>query len=256
MQAEMKGSMAQTIASAREGMDLESFERPLVGARMWLHYHLTPKGELLARKIFCLGPAKTGTSSLHAMFMANGLSSEHSAGNWHVSRFDAFSDRGDYRPYRAYARSFPNAVFVLNTRGLRSYLSSYASHLQRRLSPPDVPAIPVQFLVNRTLRRNHQMAEVLAFFAGTERLIVANIERPGSIGRIAAALGLKSPEEVHRHKTARQRIEGTEANIDQALALLGLTSRAEEPLIFPQFLPQDLARAAAAGVPAAERCLV
>ncbi|MGQ0610086.1 MAG: hypothetical protein ACT4N9_03145 [Paracoccaceae bacterium] len=248
--------MAQNAEHLGETTDLDALERALVGARMWLHYQLSPKGDRAARKIFCLGPAKTGTSSLHALFEGNGLASQHSPGNWRVARYEAFSDRGDYRPFRTYARDFPNAVFVLNTRGLRGYLSSHASHLQRRRSGGGTAPLSVQFFVNRILRRNRHMAEVLAHFAGTERLIIANIERAGAMAGVARALGLDSADEIHRHRTERQRHGATEANIDLALDRLGLTGQAAEPLIFPRLLPAELARAAAGGMPAPERCFL
>lgn len=248
--------MAQGAEHHGETADLDALERALVGARMWLHYQLSPKGDRAARKIFCLGPAKTGTSSLHALFEGNGLASQHSPGNWRVARYEAFSDRGDYRPFRTYARDFPNAVFVLNTRGLRGYLSSHASHLQRRQSGVGLAPFPVQFFVNRILRRNRHMAEVLAHFAGTERLIVANIERAGAMAGVARALGLGVAEEIHRHRTERQRHTATEVNIDLALDRLGLARQEAEPLIFPQLLPAKLARAAAGGMPAPERCFL
>ncbi len=252
----MRGAMAQGAEQHGETADLDALERALVRARMWLHYQLSPKGDRAARKIFCLGPAKTGTSSLHALFEGNGLASQHSPGNWRIARYEAFSDRGDYRPFRTYARDFPNAVFVLNTRGLRGYLSSHASHLQRRQSGEGIRAFPVQFFVNRILRRNRHMAEVLAHFAGSERLIIANIERAGAMAGVARALGLDGAEEIHRHKTERQRHAATEANIDRALDRLGLTGQAAEPFIFPQLLPESLARAAVAGTPAPERCFL
>lgn len=248
--------MTTISAMAKASPYYERVERAVVGARMWLHYRIFPKGDRSARKIFCLGPVKTGTSSLHAMFRANGLASQHWSGNWRLAQYDAFSDRGDYRHYRLYARDYPNAVFVLNTRGVRSYLSSYASHHQRRQKPGEIKAQPVQFFVERILGRNRHMAGVLAHFAGTDRLIVANIERPGAIGMVAGALGLQVQEELHRNRTARQHHAETEANIDAALALLGIADRAAEPLIFPELLPEDLAKAATAGIPPAERCFL
>lgn len=220
----------------RETLDTEAVERAVVRARMWAHFQLSPKGPRDARKVFCLGPAKTGTSSLHAMFAENGLQSLHSSGDWPVARFDAFSDRGDYRPYHAYAATYPNAVFVLNTRGLRGYLSSYATHLQRKLPDAGRKPLPVQYFINRTLRRNRHMAEVLANFAGQDRLIVVNIDRPGAMDFVARHLGLTLGPQPHRHRTNRAPFAANEANIDAALDAMGLGDQAAEPLVFPQLL--------------------
>jgi hypothetical protein len=103
-------------------LDLYNLEYALVRLRNRLDFLLRSKGETGARKLFCLGPAKSGTSSLHALFEANGLTSLHSAGNWPVADYDCFSDRGDYRPFEQYDTTFPNAVFILNCRPLGSYL--------------------------------------------------------------------------------------------------------------------------------------
>lgn len=238
----MDPHLPQTL---RETLDAEAVERAVVRARMWAHFQLSPKGPREARKIFCLGPAKTATSSLHAMFVENGLRSLHSSGDWQVARFDAFSDRGDYRPFRAYAATYPNAVFVLNTRGLRGYLSSYATHLQRKVPELGRKPLPVQYFINRILRRNHHMAEVLRHFAGADRLIVANIDRPGAIDFVAQRLGLAPSSQPHRHRTKRAPFAENEANIDAALAALGIGDQGSEPLVLDTLLTVAERRAAA-----------
>lgn len=229
----MDPHLPQTI---RETLDTEAVERAVVRARMWAHFQLSPKGPRDARKIFCLGPAKTATSSLHAMFAENRLRSLHSSGDWPVARFDAFSDRGDYRPFHAYAATYPNAVFVLNTRGLRGYLSSYATHLQRKVPDAGRNPLPVQYFINRILRRNRHMAEVLTHFAGQDRLILVNIDRPGAMDFVAQSLDLTAGAQPHRHRTKRAPFAGNEANIDAALSAMGLADQGPEPLVFPQFL--------------------
>lgn len=242
-----------TPAIPHETLDTEAVERAVVRARMWTHFRLTDKGDRSARKIFCLGPAKTGTSSLHAMFAENGLRSLHASGDWPLARFDAFSDRGDYRPFAAYAATFPNAVFVLNTRGLEGYLTSYASHRQRRLAEEGRKPLPVQYFINRTLRRNRHMAEVLAHFAGSGRLIVANIDRPGAIDFVAGALGLQASSEPHRHRTKRAPFAGNAANIAEALARMGLADRGDDPLVFAHLLPLALRAQVKDALPGVDR---
>lgn len=237
-----------------ETLDTEAVERAVVRARMWLHFRLSPKGPLDARKIFCLGPAKTATSSLHALFAENGLSSLHSSGNWPVARFDAFSDRGDYRPFRAYAATFPEARFVLNTRGLRGYLTSYATHLQRKLPPEARKALPVQYFINRSLRRNRHMAQVLQHFAGTDRLIVVNIDRPGAMEFVAGTLGLAPSTQPHRHRTKRAAFAGNEANIDAALAMMGLSDHADAAMVVPRLLSSQAQAGMAGAMPPSDLC--
>ena len=249
--------MTQAI---HETLDIEGIENAVVRARMWLHFLRSDKGPLVARKVFCLGGAKTGTSSLHALFEENGLKSQHASGDWMVAAYDCFSDRGDYRPFRAYAQSFPEAVFVLNTRGLRGYLSSYASHLQRNTDPATRKALPVQYFINRTLRRNRHMARVLSFFSGdqtgADRLLLINIDRPDAMNFIASRLHLAPPSQAHRHRSQRALLAGNEANIDAALARMGLTGRENEPLVLPELLtPRERAKLAFR-LPKPENCLL
>ena len=232
-----------------ETLDIEAIERAVVRARMYLHFRLSPKGPRVARKVFCLGPAKTATSSLYAMFRENGLKSLHSSGDWPVAEYETFADRGDYRPFAAYAATYPEAVFVLNTRGLRGYLTSYASHLQRHLPEAGRKPLSVQYFINRTRRRNRHMAEVMTHFAGTDRLILVNIDRPGAINFVAERLGLTATPQPHRHKTTRQALPENAANIQTALDRLGLADQADEALVFPHLLPAPLREVWGAALP-------
>lgn len=102
-------------------------------------------GKLVRRadgnKIFCIGFNKTGTSSLHALFQANGYSSQHDRlwpreslhrNGWrYFRRACAYSD-GEQADFEALASWFPEAVFLLNTRDETAWLRSRVKHAVSR----------------------------------------------------------------------------------------------------------------------------
>lgn len=95
-------------------------------------------------KVFCIGFNKTGTASLHAFFQRVGLSSSHDPTyqartrtmpedelRRYLDAHDAFSD-GERADFVRLLRLYPDARFVLNTRGLRGWLGSRVKHVFRR----------------------------------------------------------------------------------------------------------------------------
>jgi hypothetical protein len=104
---------------------------------------------LLAKdKVFFLGPMKTGTTTLSKMFAQKGYATCHGEcpSNWAVATtehapssssssliegHDAFMDHGDHADYAWLASQYPAARFVLNTRRLKTWITSRADHARR-----------------------------------------------------------------------------------------------------------------------------
>ncbi|MCB2062617.1 MAG: hypothetical protein KDE25_04000 [Novosphingobium sp.] len=91
-------------------------------------------------KTFCIGFNKTGTSSLHEVFIAAGMTSFHSDKWPYASYIDLgrpFFDRaecycdGEKSDFVRLQRWFPDALFVLNTRDERKWLVSRIKHVMR-----------------------------------------------------------------------------------------------------------------------------
>ncbi|MCF8510079.1 MAG: hypothetical protein K9G43_01410 [Rhodobacteraceae bacterium] len=202
-------------------LDIYNLEYAVVRSRNRLKFFWEPKGDRQARKVFCLGTAKSGTSSLHGLFEENGLRSLHSAGNWPVAQFDAFSDRGDYRPFQAYEKHFPNAIFILNCRPLGNYLRSLAIHRTRKRAALPKGLLNHAMLKGQAIRRETFHIEVLRYFVGKKNLIVVDIEKPGAISFVAQRLGLDAPRNPHRHQTKIQPSDDLEMMIESALSDLG-----------------------------------
>ena len=87
-------------------------------------------------KIFCVGRNKTGTTSLHHMFLAAGLKSYHGK-DWMKKsfrrhhEFDAFSDGMIENEELQRLSNNQTAKFSLNTRPLHSWLVSRCKHAHR-----------------------------------------------------------------------------------------------------------------------------
>lgn len=97
----------------------------------------------LNNKIFCIGFNKTGTSSLHSYFQANGLKSLHNL-IWQeashylgpkrfktfIRQHDCYSD-GEMANIERLYEAYPNAKFILNVRNIESWLKSRIKWLHR-----------------------------------------------------------------------------------------------------------------------------
>ena len=82
-------------------------------------------------KIFVIGSNKTGTTSFHNLFLKQGLKSQHDL-IWKLNDYQCFSD-GIYDSsanniYKNCHATFPNSLFILNTRPLSDWLYSRANH--------------------------------------------------------------------------------------------------------------------------------
>lgn len=227
------------MAKRPNPFDLLQIDYQVVRLRNTLHFLLAPKGDRRRRKYFVIGHPRTGTLALHQIFEANGIAAQHSAGNWKPWRYDAFSDRGNYQPFRLFARCYPNALFVLNTRPAASYLRSRMNHFaksRRRLNRGNVRISPER-VRNELLQRNRFFLRAVRFFAADDRLTVINIARPGALAFASERLGLEFPGDRPSKPKARQVLSDADlASIDTAFESLGLAGQQDNPFIFPELL--------------------
>lgn len=88
-------------------------------------------------KVFCIGFNKTGTSSIHSLFIQLGKTSFHGLYNeWksddpRFSQYQCFSD-GERHNFRELDKAFPGSKFVLTSRGLSDWLVSRIRHTEIR----------------------------------------------------------------------------------------------------------------------------
>lgn len=153
-----------------------------------------------ARKIFCLGFNKTGTTSLKKFFEVRGLSHQHNVRWPRASYIPSYRTFFDARTYSDGEQSnfvnlkkwFPRSLFILNTRSELSWLRSRIKHVLRFQSdaPPrrggkkapttlfeapafdqDFLAAPAQCIDRWLLDRRIYEARVRAFFEGRSEFI-------------------------------------------------------------------------------------
>lgn len=218
-------------------VDLYQLEHRVVRARNYLNFRLQRKDSPERAKVFVVGHPRTGTKSLHKLFLANGLRSEHTSGNWHTRHYDCFSDRGNFQPFELMDAVYPNAAFVLNTRPVYNYLRSVTRHrFGRGRKSSGLVEPSVRNLEHEIIERNRDFLRFVRHFRDKANFCVANIERPESLAFVAERLGLQAPDIANR--PGKQWRDQDLAKIDRAFANLGLDHRREEPLVLEELLDE------------------
>jgi hypothetical protein len=162
----------------------------------------------LNKKIFVIGFNKTGTTSLHNLFIKQNISSihttEHICDNNLIDKYDAFSD-GIHYDFQSYYNKYPNSLFILNTRPIKNWLISRYKH-----------AVNKQFTKSwcwpvSTERTNKWIEDlethfknVLDFFNDKpEQLLIVNIERKKWENKVLDFIGKKKIIYISSHKNAQ-----------------------------------------------------
>jgi hypothetical protein len=171
-------------------------------------------------KVFGIGAARTGTSSLGRAFLLLGF--RHTS--WDPALWDAL-ERSDYEPifavaerfesfedgpwngpdfYRALDGRFPDSKFVLTVRDPQSWLQSHERHfsaegarrIPERFRIPDYPGRRKQILHDYEARNE---AVRTYFAARPSALLVLDIVRGEGWKELCAFLGLRPPPRPFPH---------------------------------------------------------
>jgi len=147
-------------------------------------------------KYFVIGYNKTGTTTFHGLFTMNGFRSQHGNRNgkgkkWDTDLYDCFSDNGQMNKFQELDNKFTNAIFILNTRNLRSWLISRLMHGQKMKTswayPPSV-ALCHKWILDR----DQYHRKVLEHFKNKkEKLIVVSIDEKDWITYLANKLNFQ-----------------------------------------------------------------
>jgi len=226
----------------KPSFDIYGFEYQAVRLRNRLYFRFGPRDAPDAHKIFVAGHPRTGTGTLHRIFLANGLDSSHTAGTWKTARHDCFSDRGNYQPLARFADWYRNAEFVLNTRPAWKYLRSRMNQTVRKRTNRGLlqPGFTARNVANEILRRNNHFLDCVRLFDSLgERFVIANIEREGAFDFICGALGLAYEQPVWHNKAKPRLPDETVARIDEGFALRGVEDERMNPFIIPQLLDDN-----------------
>jgi hypothetical protein len=173
-------------------------------------------------KVFCIGFNKTGTSSIHQLFLELGLRSYHGYySHFPVAdpifhQFQCFSD-GDEHPFELLDRNYPGSRFIVTTRRLDDWLVSRIRHIEerRRLGATgpmrmEYDADPVAAVRRWALCRIGYHQQVQRYFSKrSSDLLVINIcDGPDpllAVQTIAAFLGINAAHDHSLpHENARE----------------------------------------------------
>lgn len=175
----------------------------------------------MINKVFCIGFNKTGTSSMHQLFLDLGLRSYHGYySHFPVTdpifgAFQCFSD-GDQHPFELLDSTFPASRFILTTRRLDDWLVSRIRHIEYRRSigatgpmRQEYEAAPQAALREWIRRRLDYHRRVASYFSGRDGdLLVIDIcggaDGPSSAQAIARFLGIQAGPDIDLpHENAR-----------------------------------------------------
>lgn len=218
--------------------DIYQLEYRVVRLRNRLYFHLAPKDDRDARKLFVVGHPRTGTGTLHRIFTDNGLDSSHTAGSWKTARHDCFSDRGNYQPLNLLAGHYRNALFLLNTRPAHHYVRSRMNQTMKKRKGKGMPRprFTARNVANEILRRNNHFLDFVRCFRERENFAVANIERTGAFEFICERLNLEYEQGVWTNKAQPHLDDETVGRIDEGFRLLGVEDERMNPFIIRPLL--------------------
>lgn len=136
-------------------------------------------------KVFNISFNKTATSSTHELLKKIGINSVHSTDPALdlAKNFDAINDGHHVNIFKSYYESYPNALFLLNTRPLEDWIVSrykhgatyYSSKKKSWAWPPNI-----ELTLQWVRERQHHYSDVLNFFKDkTNQLLICNISKSG-----------------------------------------------------------------------------
>lgn len=138
---------------------------------------------MVSRKIFVIGCNKTGTTSIHELFIKQGLKSQHGL-EWKLEEYQCFSD-GIYNVthndvYKKCHSLFQDGLFVLNTRPMYNWIISRANHCSifKNSKMKGWPPNHKTYLDWINYRISYY-DNILDYFKNSpDQLILCNIEKP------------------------------------------------------------------------------
>lgn len=230
---------------SRSALDFRGLEYTVVRIRNSLHFRFAPKDEPNRRKLFVIGHAKTGTLTLHTLFVANEIGSAHAAGRWRTSSYDAFADRGNYQPFRLFDRYYPNSWFILNTRPVFNYVRSLLIHRYRERWPVG-RAIRARLLQreieSEIVRRNRFFVSVIRHFQDRDNLLVIDIERPGAFDFLCQRIGLTNPGPIWSNRSTTELKPHYVRAITSAFRSLGIEDERSNAFVIRRLLDTSEAK--------------
>jgi hypothetical protein len=155
------------------------------------------RGIKFSKKYFVIGFNKTATSTIHNLFLNNGLRSQHDS-LWDLLNYDCFSD-GKFSQIGEFSelyKQFYNSIFILNTRNLRNWIISRFNHGYRGYINGNSDRNMYPYTEDKIIRwveyyNNHYLSVLNFFKDDPDKLIIVSIDDPNWISYLSDQLHFK-----------------------------------------------------------------
>jgi hypothetical protein len=165
-------------------------------------------------KYFVIGFNKTATTTMHELFLLNGIKSLHD-NNWDLDNYDAFSDNKDISVYKELSIKYPDAMFILNIRNIKEWILSRVNHgiIYRTLYNNDANhdwtwkwayAISESKILEKIEFRNTHIQSVLNHFKSRNmmnQLLVLDVDQADWIKFFCLNLNLDKQDTIRAHSS-------------------------------------------------------
>ena len=165
-------------------------------------------------KYFVIGFNKSATTTIHELFLLNGIKSQHD-NNWDLEKYDAFSDNKDLSVYRELSIKYPDAIFILNIRSIKEWMLSRVNHgiIYKTLYNNDPSSdwiwnwtypISESKILNNIVWRNIHIKTVLNDFKSRNmmnQLLVLDVDQADWIKFFCSQLNLDKQDNIRAHSS-------------------------------------------------------
>jgi len=165
-------------------------------------------------KYFVIGFNKTATTTMHELFLLNGIKSQHD-NNWDLDNYDAFSDNKELYVYNELTIKYPDAMFILNIRNMKGWILSRVNHgiIYRTLYNNDPSSdwiwkwtypISESKIIDNIVWRNTHIKSVLNHFKSRNmmnQLVVLDVDQADWIKFFCSELNLDKQDTIRAHSS-------------------------------------------------------
>jgi GR25 family glycosyltransferase involved in LPS biosynthesis len=231
------------------GSDNEYSILPLL-SRAGIHHEEISVNHKGKKPVFAIGMNKTATTSLHFALTNLGYRSCHFLSHQFSDTTAQLIDAGKPLPYEAYTdvesvvekfreldRQYPDAVFILTTRDLDSWIASRARHVQRNRMENAKGASHTWITEDadawKEEREQHHQAVLSHFKGRPDKLLVLDIVGGDQWEPLCEFLGCPVPDQLFPHVDPLIKLDSFSRNLARKVPLANRSIKVGEFDAFP-----------------------
>ena len=165
-------------------------------------------------KYFVIGFNKAATTTMHELFLFNGLRSQHD-NKWDLEKYDCFSDNEHISIFSSLYVKYPDAKFILNIRNLRDWITSRVNHciIYKTIYNSNKAdewiwkwsyPISESKILRDIIYRNNHIKSVLNFFSEMpNNLIIVDVDNRNWVDFLCSQLNMKNKIHMNAHSSNR-----------------------------------------------------